>query len=126
MTVVSHYFGFVFVDIKSNFCIVSGQFPCFTLYVYVAVSSRDIPSSSKSMSPNDSVNVHMTPFLTHVSVIFTIQYIASQNRNGYNIHPCFTPVLMSNYSVKCWPFHLCLNNFMMPDGHYLVGNSVMS
>ena len=57
-------------------------------------------SSAKSRSPSDSVNVHMIPLLTHMSVLFIIQSIARQNRN---IHPCFTPVLMSNSSVKFWP-----------------------
>ena len=37
LTVVSHCFGFVFVDLKSNFCSVSGQYLSFTLYVSVAV-----------------------------------------------------------------------------------------
>ena len=60
-------------------------------------------SSAKSRSPSDSVNVHIIPLLTHMYVLFIIQSIARQNRNGDNIHTCFTPVLMSNYSVKCWP-----------------------
>ena len=42
-------------------------------------------------------------FLTPMSVLFIIQSIARQNRKGDNIHPCFTPVLMSNSSVKFWP-----------------------
>ena len=49
-------------------------------------------SSAKSRSPSDSVNVHMIPLLTHMSVLFIIQSIAKQNRKGDNIHPCFTPV----------------------------------
>ena len=57
-------------------------------------------SSAKSRSPSDSVNVHMIPLLTPMSVLFII---ARQNRKGDNIHPCFTPVLMSNSSVKFWP-----------------------
>ena len=56
-------------------------------------------SSAKSRSPNESVNVHIIPLLTPMSVFIIIQYIARQNRNGDNVHPCFTPVLMSNYSV---------------------------
>ena len=60
-------------------------------------------SSAKSRSPSDAVNVHTIPLLTPMSVFFIIQSIARQNRNGDNIHPCFTPVLMSNSSVKCWP-----------------------
>ena len=87
---------------KSNFCSVSDQFLSFSFCVSVAVSSRDMPYA-KTRSPSDSENVHMVPLLTHVSVLFTIQSIARQNRNGDNIHPCFTPVLMSNYFVKCWP-----------------------
>ena len=60
-------------------------------------------SSAKSRSPTDSVNVHVIPLLTPMSVLFIIQSIARRNRNGDNIHPCFTPVLISNSSVKCWP-----------------------
>ena len=61
-------------------------------------------SSAESRSPRDSVvNVHMIPRLTHMYVLFIIQSIVRQNRNGDNIYPCFTPVMMSNYSVKCWP-----------------------
>ena len=60
-------------------------------------------ASAKSRSPSDSVNVHMIPLLTPMSVLFIIQSIARQNRKGDNIHPCFTPVLMSYYSVKFWP-----------------------
>ena len=60
-------------------------------------------SSAKSRSPSDSVNVHMIPLLTPMSVLFIIQSIARQIRKGDNIHPCFTPVLMSNSSVKFWP-----------------------
>ena len=60
-------------------------------------------SSAKSRSPIHSVNVHMIPLLTPMSVLFIIPAITRQNRNGDNIHPCFTPVLMSNSSVKCWP-----------------------
>ena len=60
-------------------------------------------SSAKSRSPSDSVNVHMIRLLTPMSVLFIIQSIARQNRKGDNIHPCFTPVLMSNSSVKFWP-----------------------
>ena len=51
-------------------------------------------SSAKSRSPSDSVNVHMVPLLTPMSVLFIIQSIARQNRKGDNIHPCFTPVLI--------------------------------
>ena len=40
LTVVSHCFGFVFVDMKSNFCCVSDQFLSFTLYAYVAVCKQ--------------------------------------------------------------------------------------
>ena len=43
-------------------------------------------SSAKSRSPIDSVNVHMIPLLTPMSVLFIIQSIARQNRNGDNIH----------------------------------------
>ena len=50
-------------------------------------------------SPSDSVNVRMIPLLTHMSALFIIQSIARHNRNGGNIHPCFTPVLISN----SWP-----------------------
>ena len=57
-------------------------------------------SPAKSRSPSDSVNVHMIPLLTPMSVLFIIQSIARQNRKGDNIHPCFTPALMSNSSVK--------------------------
>ena len=46
-------------------------------------------SSAKSRSPSDSVNVHMIPLLTPMSVLFIIQSIARQNRNGDNIHPSF-------------------------------------
>ena len=60
-------------------------------------------SSAKSRSPSDYVNVHMIPRLMPISVLFIIQSIARQNRNGDNIHPCFTPVFMSNSSVMCWP-----------------------
>ena len=57
----------------------------------------------KSRYPSDYVNAHIIPLLTPMYVLFIIQYIARQNRNEDNIHPCFTPVLVSNYSVKCWP-----------------------
>ena len=60
-------------------------------------------SSAKSRSPSDSVNVHVIPLLTPMSVLFIIQSIARQNRKGDNIHPCYTPVLMSTSSVKFWP-----------------------
>ena len=40
LTVVSHCFCFVFVDMKSNFRCISDQFPCFTLYVSVAVCKQ--------------------------------------------------------------------------------------
>ena len=60
-------------------------------------------SSAKYRSPSDYMNVHVIPRLTPMSVLFIIQSIARQNRNGDNIHPCFTPVLMSNSSDKCWP-----------------------
>ena len=88
-------------------------------------------SSAKSRSPSDSVNVHMIPRFTPMSVLFIIQSIARQNRNGDKIHPCFTPVLMSNSSVKFWP-HITFdlnpsyNIFITGYGHYLAGNSVMS
>ena len=87
---------------KSNRRCISDQFLSFTLYVSVAGASRDM-SSAKSRSLSDSVNIHMISLLTPVFVLFIIQYIARQNRNGDNIHPCFTLVLMSNSSVKCWP-----------------------
>ena len=67
-------------------------------------------SSAKSRSPGDSVNVHMISLFTPMSVLFIIQYIAKQNRNRDNIHPCFTPVLMSNSSVKCWPYIIFVLN----------------
>ena len=57
-------------------------------------------SPAKSRSPSDSVNVHMIQLLTPMSVLFVNQSIVRQNINGDNIHPCFTPVLVSNYSVK--------------------------
>ena len=60
-------------------------------------------SSAKSRSPSVSENVHMIPLLTPMSVLFITQSIARQNRNGDSVHPCFSPVLMSNSSVKCWP-----------------------
>ena len=47
-------------------------------------------SSAKSRSPSDSVNVHMIPFLTPVSVHFIIQSIARQNRNGDNTSLFYT------------------------------------
>ena len=71
---------------------------CMSLWL---CASRDM-SSAKSRSPSDSVNVHMILLLTPMSVLFIIQSIARQNRNG-DIHPGFTPILMSNSSVKCWP-----------------------
>ena len=75
-------------------------------------------SSAKSRSPSDSMNVHMIPLLTHMSVLFIIQSIARQNRKGDNIHPCFTPLLMSNSSVQIWPnitfdFNPSYNIFIM-------------
>ena len=39
LTVVSHCFGVVFVDMKSNFCCISDQFVSL-LYVYVAVCKQ--------------------------------------------------------------------------------------
>ena len=51
LRVVSHCFGFVFVDIKSNCRCVSDQFLSFTLYVSLWLcASRDM-SSAKSRSP---------------------------------------------------------------------------
>ena len=44
-------------------------------------------SSEKYWSPNDYVSVHIIPLLPHVYVLFIIQSIARQNRNGDNIHP---------------------------------------
>ena len=41
-------------------------------------------ASAKSRSPSDSVNVHMIPLLTPMSVLFIIQSIARQNRKGDN------------------------------------------
>ena len=79
---------------------------CMSLWL---CASRDTPSA-KSRSPSDSVNVHMIPLLTHMSVLFIIQSIARQNGNGDSIHPCFTPVLMSNSSVKCWPYIIFVLN----------------
>ena len=87
-------------------------------------------SSAKFMYPSDSVNVHMIPFLTPMSVLFIIQSIARQNRNRDKLHPCFTPVLMSNSSDKCWPhITFVLNPSFVQhlyDVHYLAGDSVMS
>ena len=40
LAVVPHCFGFVFVDMKSNFRCISDQFVSFTLYVSVAVSKQ--------------------------------------------------------------------------------------
>ena len=37
-------------------------------------------SSAKSRSPSDSVNVHMIPLLTPMSVLFIIQFIVRQDR----------------------------------------------
>ena len=88
-----------------------------------------ILSSAKSRSPSDYVNVHIIPLLTPMYVLFIIQPIARQNRNDDNIHPCFTPVFMSNSSVKCWPhITFCLESFIqhLNDGHSIAGNSVIS
>ena len=77
LTVVSHCFGFVFVDISPTFTafLVSiSVLLCMSLWL---CASRDKPSA-KSRSPSDSMNV----LLTHVSVLVIIQYIAMQNRNG--------------------------------------------
>ena len=93
LTVVSHCFGFVFVDMKSNIRCISDQFLSFTLYVSVAVCKQR-RVSAKSRAPSDSVNVHMIPLLTPKSVLFIFKSIARKNRNGDSIHPCFTPVLM--------------------------------
>ena len=41
-------------------------------------------SSAKSRSPSDSVNVHMIPILTPMSVLFITQSIARLNRNEDN------------------------------------------
>ena len=99
MTVVSHCFGFVFIDKKSNFCCISDQFLSFNCYASVAVCKQK--SSAKSRSPSDSVNVHMIPLLTPISVLFILQSIVRQNRNGDN-----TPVLYTSLDVKlsplCW------------------------
>ena len=77
-------------------------------------------SSAKSRCPNDSVNAHMIPLLTPMSVLFIIQCIARHNRNVGTVIYTFVlkPVLMSNSYVKSWP-HITLvlnpsyNIFMM-------------
>ena len=53
-------------------------------------------ASAKSRSPSDSVDVHMIPLLTPMSVPFIIQCIARQNRNGDNN----TPLLYTSLDVK--------------------------
>ena len=60
-------------------------------------------SSAKSMFPSDSVNVHYGPtFDAYVCSLHNPVNLQA-GKNGDNMHPCFTPVLMSNSSVKCWP-----------------------
>ena len=93
LTVVSHCFGFVFVDMTSNFRCVSDQFLSFTLCGCVQAEICHL----------QSLGLLVILWMSIWSVLLIIQSIARQNRKGDNIHPCFTPVLMSNSSVKCWP-----------------------
>ena len=118
LTVVSHGFGFAFVNTNSHFCCILTSLSvllCMSLWL---CACRDV-SSAKSRSANDHVNVHMIPLLTVKSVLVIIQYIARQNRNGDNIHPCFTPV----FSCQTLTYHICLESFIQ-HVHCLAGDSV--
>ena len=59
-------------------------------------------SSAKSRSPSDSVNVHMIPLLTPMSVLFIIQSIARRNRNEdiYIYIYIYAPLFDTTLGVK--------------------------
>ena len=99
LTCYSPFFVLSVLILSPSFDEMASSFEVFAC-IWEWVWDKSAKSSAKSRSSSWSTRVHCMPFLESDVVSFIAQSMARRKRNGDKRHPCLTPVLILNFSVK--------------------------